>query len=81
MHCRLCIIVTEPMQLFMAVPMTPSAAVSDLGGRRNHRFVPICIKNRSLSSIKFIAGKKFIGGVVDTGEQFIGGIVDTADKF
>jgi hypothetical protein len=51
------------MQLFMAVPMTPSAAVSDLGGRKYHRFVPICIKNRSLSSIKFIAGKKFIGGV------------------
>ncbi len=28
------------MQLFMAVPVTPSAAVSDFGGRRYHRFVP-----------------------------------------
>jgi hypothetical protein len=34
--------------------MTPLAAVSDFGGRRYHRFVPICRKNRLLSSIQFI---------------------------
>jgi hypothetical protein len=45
------------MQLFMAVPMTPSAAVSDFGGRRYHRFVPIYRKNRPLSSIQFIIGE------------------------
>ncbi len=28
------------MQLFMAVPMTPSAAVADFGGRRYRRFTP-----------------------------------------
>jgi hypothetical protein len=28
------------MQLFMAVPMTPSAAVADFGGRRYRRFIP-----------------------------------------
>jgi hypothetical protein len=48
----------------MAIPMTPSAAVSDFGGRRYHRFVPICRKNRPLSSIQFIIGEKFIGGVL-----------------
>ncbi len=32
------------MQLFKAVPMTPLAAVSDFGGRRYRRFVPICRK-------------------------------------
>jgi hypothetical protein len=79
------------MQLFMAVPVTPLAAVSDFGGQRYHRFVPICRKNRPLSSIKFIAdekcisgvvdaGKKFMGDVVDTGKQFIGGVVDTGDN-
>ncbi len=38
-------------QIFMAVQVTLSAAVSDFGGRRYHRFVPICRKNRPLSSI------------------------------
>jgi hypothetical protein len=28
------------MQLFMAVPMTPSAAVADFGGRKYRRFIP-----------------------------------------
>ncbi len=28
------------MQLFMAVPMTPSAAVADFGGQRYRRFIP-----------------------------------------
>jgi hypothetical protein len=47
------------MQLFMgAVPMTPS--VSDFGGRRYHRFVPICRKNRPLSSIQFIIGENLL---------------------
>jgi hypothetical protein len=62
------------MQLFMAVSVTPSAAVSDFGGRR---FVPICRKNRPLSSIQFIADEKCISGVVDAGKKFIGGVVDT----
>jgi hypothetical protein len=52
-----------------------------IGGRVRPQRPEICRKNRSLASIQFIAGKKFIGGVVDTGEQFIGGIVDTVDKF
>jgi hypothetical protein len=65
----------------MAVPMTPLAAMSDFGGRRYHRFVPICRKNRPLSSIQFIISEKFISGVVDTGEQFISGIVDTGEQF
>jgi hypothetical protein len=60
--------------------MTPSAAMSDFGDRRYHRFVPICRKNRPLSSIQFIIGDKFIAGVVDTGEQFIGGVVDTDEQ-
>jgi hypothetical protein len=79
------------MQLFMAVPMTPSAAVSDFGGRRYHR--QICRKNRPMSSIQFIVdtGEQFIGGVVDTGEQllavlltpviaFFPSVVDTGQK-
>jgi hypothetical protein len=33
-----------------------------------------------LASIHFIAGEKFIGGVVDNGEQFIAGVVDTGQK-
>jgi hypothetical protein len=62
------------MQLFMAVPMTPLVAVSDFGGWRHHRFVPICRKNRPLSSIQFIIGEKFNGGVVDTDEQFVAAV-------
>jgi hypothetical protein len=65
----------------MAVPMTPLAAVSDFGGRRYHQFVPICRKNRPLSSIQVIISEKFISGVVDTGEQFISGVVDTGEQF
>jgi hypothetical protein len=59
------------MQYFMAVPMTPSAAMSDFGGRRYIRFVPICRKNRHLLSIQFNAAEKFIGCVVDTGEHLL----------
>ncbi len=50
------------MQLFMGIPMTPSAAVSDFSRRRYLWFIPICRKNRPLSSIQFITGS-----VVDTG--------------
>ncbi len=32
-------------------------------------------------SIQFIAGEKFICGVVDTGEQFITGVIDTSEQF
>jgi hypothetical protein len=46
------------MQLFMAVPMTPSAAMSDIDGRRYRRFSPI------LGS-----GNKFIAGINDTGDH------------
>jgi hypothetical protein len=60
--------------------MTPSAAVSDFGSPRYHRFVPICRKNGPLSSIQFIIGEKFIGGVVDTGEQFISAVLDTGEQ-
>ena len=71
--------------------MTPLAAMSDFGGRRYHRFVPICRKNRPLSSIQFIIGEKFIGSVVDTGDSllavpltpaitFFPSVVDTAQK-
>jgi hypothetical protein len=52
------------MQLFIAVLMTPSAAVADFGGRRYRRFIP----------------SKFFAGVVDTAEQFITGVVNTGDK-
>ncbi len=51
-----------------------------ISGRIYHRFVPICRKNRPLSSIQFIIGEQFIGGVVDTGEHFIGGVVETGDN-
>jgi hypothetical protein len=56
------------------------AAVSDFGGRRYHPFVPICRKNRPLSSIQLIASEKFIGGVVDTGEQLIASVNDTGQN-
>jgi hypothetical protein len=69
------------MQLSMAVPMTPSAVMSIFGGWRYLCFVPICRKNRTLSSIQFIANKKFINGVVDTGKQFISSVVDTGQQF
>ncbi len=66
-----------------------------IGGQIYHRFVPICKKNRPLSSIHFIISEKFIGGVVDTGEgvnslsavslkpaiTFFPGVVDTGQKF
>ncbi len=60
------------MQLFMAVPMTPSA-VSDFGGRRYHWFVPFNIL-LSLAAphlhgvLVLVTGNKFIAGVVVTGD-------------
>jgi hypothetical protein len=51
----------------MPVPMTPSAAVSDFGGRRYDRFVPIFRKIRPLSSI--IISETIFGGVDDTADQ------------
>ncbi len=57
------------------------SAVSDSGGWRYHQFVPMCRKNRPLSSIQFIADEKFINGVFDTGKQFIGGVGDTGEQF
>jgi hypothetical protein len=62
------------MQLFMAVPMTQSAAVSNFRGRRYHEFVPF---NFLLSlaaphlhgALVLVTGKKFIAGVVVTGDN------------
>ncbi len=60
----------------MAVPMTQSAAVSDFGGRRYHRFVPFnflpSLAAPHLHGVLVpVTGNKFIAGVVDTGEQLI----------
>ncbi len=59
------------MQLFMAVTMTPSAAVSDFGGRRYHQIVPfnflLSLADPHLYGVLFIVtGNKFIAGVVVT---------------
>ncbi len=76
------------MQLFMVVPMTPSAAVSDFGGRRYHWFVPF---NFLLSSaaphlygvLVLITGNKFIAGTVSLSPAVIviAGIKDTSDHW
>jgi hypothetical protein len=68
------------MQLFMAVLMTPSEAVSDFGGRRYHRFVNFNFL-LSLFTGVVVTGNKFIAGVIDTGGKFISDINDTGDKF
>jgi hypothetical protein len=68
------------MQLFMAVPMTPSAAVADFGDRRYRRFIPF---NFFLS----LAAPHLHGvRVLDTGNKFIAGdnivgVNNTVDKF
>jgi hypothetical protein len=77
------------MQLFMAVPMTPSAAVADFGGRRYRRFIPFNFGSspppwRPCSCHQFIAGvivtgDKVIAGVVVTGDKLFTGINDTGD--
>jgi hypothetical protein len=72
------------MYLFMAVPMTPSAAVADFGGRRYCRFIPF---NFLLSFaaphlygvLVLVTGNKFIAGVVVTGDKLFTGINDTGD--
>ncbi len=74
------------MQLFMAVPMTPSAAVSDFGGRRYHLFDPfnflLSLAAPHLHGVLvLVTGNKFIAGVVVTGEKFIIGVVVTGDHF
>jgi hypothetical protein len=72
------------MQLFMAVPMTPSAAVADFGGRRYRRFIPInfllSLATHLLHGVLvLVTGNKFIAGVVVTGDKVIAGINDTGD--
>jgi hypothetical protein len=62
------------MQLFMAVPMTPSAAVSDFDGRRYRRFVPFNFL-LSLAAphlhgfLVLVTSNKFIASVVVTGDN------------
>jgi hypothetical protein len=62
------------MQLFMAVPMTPSAAVFDFGGRSYHQYVPFNFR-LSLAAphlhgvLVLVTGNKFIAGVVVTGDN------------
>jgi hypothetical protein len=61
------------MQLFMAVPMTPSAAVADFGGRRYRRFIPfnflLSLAAPHLHGVLvLVTGNKFIAGVVVTGD-------------
>jgi hypothetical protein len=62
------------MQLFMAVPMTPSAAVADFGGRRFGRFIPfnflLSLAAPHLNGVLvLVTGNKFIAGVVVTGDN------------
>jgi hypothetical protein len=80
------------MRLFTAVPMTPSAAVSDFGGRRYRRFVPLNFLlflaaphlNRVLVYVAYSFADKIDSGDVDTSEQIAGIIVtsvnDTGDN-
>ncbi len=59
----------------MAVPMTSSAVVADLGGRRYRRFIPF---NFLLS----LAAPHLHGVLVlVTGDKFIAGVVVTADNW
>ncbi len=63
------------MQLFMAVPMTPSAAVADFGGQRYHRFVPfnflLSLAAPHLHGVLvLVTGNKFIAGVIVTGDNW-----------
>ena len=63
------------MQLFMAVPMTSSATVTNFGGRRYRRFIPF---NFLLS----LAAPHLHGVLVlVTGDKFIAGVVGTADNW
>jgi hypothetical protein len=73
------------MQLFIAIPMTPLAAVSDFGGRRYHRFVPfnflLSLAAPNLHGVLvLVTGNKFIAGVVVTGNKFITGVIVIGDN-
>jgi hypothetical protein len=73
------------MQLFTTVPMTPSAAVADFGGRRYRRFAPfnflLSLAAPHLHGVLvLVTGNKFIAGVVVTGDKVIAGVVVTGDK-
>jgi hypothetical protein len=73
------------MQLFMAVPMTPSAAMADFGGRRYRRFIPfnflLSLAAPHLHGVLvLVTGNKFIALVVVTGDKVIAGFVVTGDK-
>ncbi len=62
------------MQLFMAIPMTPLAAVADFGGRRYRRFMPfnflLSLATPHLHGVLvLVTGNKFIAGVVVTGDN------------
>jgi hypothetical protein len=60
------------MQLFIAVQISPSAAVADFGGRRYRRFIPFNFL-LSLAAphlhvvLVLVIGDKVIAGVVVTG--------------
>ncbi len=60
------------MRLFVAFPMTISAAVADFGGCGRLRRPELVLQKVQTPVV--------IGGVVDTGEQFIAGVVDTCQK-
>ena len=69
----------------MAVPMTPSAAVADFGGRRYRRFIPFnfllsLAAPRLHGVLVLVTGNKFIAGVVVTVDKVIAGVVVTGDK-
>ncbi len=74
------------MQLFMAVPMTSSAAVADFGGRRYRQFIPFNFL-LSLAApllhgvLVLVTGNKFICDFVVTGNKLFTGVVVTGDKF
>jgi hypothetical protein len=81
------------MRLFMVVPMTPSAAESDPGGRRYCCFIvstvfsPLLLTPRNnFSGVSLTPAIKLLPGVVDTGQkswkslEFIAGVNDTAEK-
>ena len=73
------------MQLSMAVPMTPSAAVSDVDGQRCSRFVPfnflLSLAAPHLHGVLvLVTGDKVIAGVVVTGDKVIVVVVVTGDK-
>jgi hypothetical protein len=57
------------MQLFMAVPMTSSAAVADFGGRTYRRFIPFNFLHLH-GALVLVTGDKFIAGVVVTADNW-----------